>query len=476
MGTEDEAARACPLVRTGYAVHAPAALKRFLALLSFLAMLVTAAAQGCGDGSSPDAGPSDSGASDAANDQADLGDASPDAPASDAFVVAAHRGFPQVPNPAGHTMKSPRLVTITASNDAPSVDGTDTAASLQAFSDAVPTSAVWSAVASEYGVGTLSSAVHVTGPSMTGGFTVAQIQAYVGSVIAADAGPVAPDGNTIYLLYLPVGASYSETTDCGYHASYPNKATTMGDQIATGMRCPPNADQETQLGQLTRLASHEIVEAATDPKDEGYNLGQTTAVPWDASVWQGWVADMGHVELADLCEGTRTFEAADGGPDGGWELQRMWSNAAAAAGGDPCVPPYGEPYFQVSVPADWYAVAAGASVTIPIRGWSVEATKEWLIHARVATTNDTAVFGGIFDGGAVLTSEAGIATTGSCYKRFGMNNDTSASLQVTAPAGAAHGDYVVFSLRSFREKPPPSCYPPITEDDYHFWPVGIYVP
>jgi hypothetical protein len=59
--------------------------------------------------------------------------------------------------------------------------------------------------------------------------------------------------------------------------------------------------------------------------------------------------------------------------------------------------------------------------------------------------------------------------------RYGVNDGTAASLTITAPASAKSGDYVVYSVHSFREKPPPSCYPSIAEDDYHFWPVGVHV-
>src|SRR5580698_66636 len=102
-------------------------------------------------------------------------------------------------------MSSPRLVTIVASNDTPT-DGSDTAALMQAFGDALPGSAVWMAAASEYDLGTLSSVAHLTGPDLAaGGYTLAELQTYVQGAASADAGV----GNTIYLLYLPSGAYFS---------------------------------------------------------------------------------------------------------------------------------------------------------------------------------------------------------------------------------------------------------------------------
>ncbi len=454
-------------------------------------------ASACGTGSSPAQGTADSGvAVDATTDglttsPGSEGGASPDTGVADAavfdavapdapaaFVPAAHPPWPQIPDTSNQTMTAPTLVTIVASNDAPT-DGTDTVANLNAFGDAVPGSAVWGAMSSEYGLGVLTSALHLTGPAIATGaaYTTSQLQAYVSGVLSADGGSVAPpNGNTIYLLYLPNGATFAGRTDSGYHTAFPSSATSTGDQLALVTRFPPVRDQETQLGQLTRVASHEIVESATDPLGRGYHLPPTTATPYEAGVWNAWDPGSKAIEIGDLCEGTRTFEAADGGPDGGWEYQRMWSNAAAGQGGDPCAPPASDPYETVSAPQGWYPVSAGASVDIPLVGWSAAATSDWLVHTALSATPDASAFDGILDGGITLTTEAGVGSTPPCYTRFAMNNGVGGVLHVTAPAGAASGDYAIFTIDSFREKAPPSCYPPIAEDNVHFWPVGVYVP
>jgi hypothetical protein len=449
-------------------------------------VVIGASLQACGGGGSSPASAADSGAgADATGDtgvsaESGPGEASSEASsdsgaseaAGDGFVPAAHGPFPQVPNTHGKTMSSPKLVTIVASNDAPT-DGTDTAAGLHAFSDAIPSSAVWQAMSSEYHLGTLTSAVHITGPAMTASvYTTADLQAYVTSAIAGGAGP-APDGNTIYLVYLPDSATFAPVyaNFCGYHMPYPSSTTSTGDQVSAVHRCKPYT-KDTELGLLTLVASHEIVESATDPLDQGYNIGSASATPWDAGIWQGWY--QGHVELGDLCEGTRFYEVADGGPEGGFEYQRMWSNAAAAKGGDPCAPPYDEPYYSVATPMGWYPVTAGGSVTIPVTGWSAGPTGDWLVKAVFSSTNDTAVLGGITDSGVHLTSDAAIESPAGCIARYGLNNGTGAQLQVTAPAAAKSGDFVVLKLYTFRETS--GCYPPLTGDDYHFVPVGVYVP
>ena len=402
------------------------------------------------------------------------GDTLNDLAVNDAFAVATHPLLPIVPNTMHTLLHDPVIVTIVAANDTPA-DGTDTAAALNAFSDAVPTTSTWAAMSSEYELGTLSSIAHVTGPAIDAGtISTTDIRAYVANAIAGDAGP-APNGNTIYLLYLPAGVSFTspQSVDDGYHTAYDHLGATP-DQIAAVLRGIPYYG-ETQLGQMTRVASHEIVEAATDPLDEGYNLGKASATPWDASVWQSWVGN-GHVELGDLCEGARIFEPLDGGPDGGWELQREWSNAAAARGGDPCVPPTGATYYSAATSAAWYSAGAGETVAIPVVGWSDAQTTDWLISPHLSATNDLAAFGGILDGGVATTSSLGAGTVGSCRVRDALNNGETASVSVTVPSNAMHGDYVVFRLELYREVPPLSCYPAPDGDEYHFVPVGVFVP
>jgi hypothetical protein len=407
----------------------------------------------------------------------DAGDVS--TPSRDAGIVDAARPrdgssaaspppFPEVPS-GGKTLSSPRLVTIVASNDVPS-DGTDTVTSLQAFSDFLPSSQVWAAVSSEYGLGALSSASHLTGPAISAGsYTLDQVAAYVAGVVANDAGS-STDGSTVYVVYLPTGGSLAEGY-CATHSAYPI-ATSIGDEVVAIARCAPVAQSETQLGELTRGATSAIIDSITDPLGDGYMLAAPPAKPWTASPWLA----SGNVYLGSMCGGTRIFESSVGGPSGGWELSRIWSNAAAAKGGDPCVPAHDDPYYTVTTPQGWYSVQPGGTVKIPVTGWSEAATSNWLLSPyHVAETNDPTTLDGVADGGIQATSEAGAGTTGDCFVRAALNDGTSGTVDVTVPATAQSGDYIVVGLHSFREDPT-TCEPPLTEDLYHFWPVGVYVP
>jgi hypothetical protein len=114
-------------------------------------------------------------------------------------------------------------------------------------------------------------------------------------------------------------------------------------------------------------------------------------------------------------------------------------------------------------------------VTIPVQGWSAALTTDWLLYPHVSQVTSSGAFDDVLDSGSVVvTSEAGIGTLASCYQRWAMNNGTGGSVQVTASASAVSGDYLVFRMDSFREDS--TCYQPVTQDDFHFWPVGVYVP
>jgi hypothetical protein len=379
----------------------------------------------------------------------------------------ARRPFPQVPNTSGVTLGSPTLVTIVASNDA-------LLTTLPSFSDALPSSQLWALTSAEYGLGSIASVVHIVGPALSGAQTTAMLASYVTQAIAADAGPAA-NGKTIYLVYLPDGATFAapNTADCGYHGSYPI-GSTLGDQITAVQRCAPDPGGETQLGQLTRDATHQIVESATDPLEKGYNLGALPATPWTGTVWQS-LEQAGYVELGDLCEGTREFELQDGGPAGGWEYQRIWSNAAALDGGaSPCVPQPTTPYFSSTVPMDWYALSDGGTLAIPVGGWSDGTTSEWRVRLDLEYAAGTGALAAIETDSGVITTSLGPQHVVGCLDRSGMNDGVEGSIAVSTPVGVASGDYAVFKVFNYHIGS--NCDSPLTEDNEHFWPVGVYVP
>ena len=79
--------------------------------------------------------------------------------------------------------------------------------------------------------------------------------------------------------------------------------------------------------------------------------------------------------MADLCDETTV--------QGGYGLPTIWSNSAAAKGGDPCVPAIGLPYISVDPSPRHVTIPAraGASVDVTLTGWSTALVGDWLIRA-----------------------------------------------------------------------------------------------
>jgi hypothetical protein len=372
----------------------------------------------------------------------------PDAAAPDTgiFTPNPHPPFPKLMDQGSGVLTSMKLVTVVASNDA-------LAQSEIAFDRALLLSHWWPTVSREYGVTSSTMAFDVIGPPITSDPTGTQMEAYIRSAIHGHP-ELQPDGNTVYMLYLPenvVALNDSLTppqpnTRCqffgGYHTSFGNGPDNWG----VAQHCTPGLSADAALAEMTLTSSHEIVESATDP-EFGYSITTSDPEQWTASVWGA--AQPGAVEDADLCTGTQIQE-------GQYWYQRIWSNAAALAGGDPCVPPLSGPYYSVSTPEGWYPMSPGETIHIAVSGWSTAPLGNWAID--VSLDNGTnAVFSTTLT--ASVTSPSGHPV---------INNGGSATLTVTAPAnGQSQSDWSVFEIDSFGDH--------VGADQYHFWNVGVYI-
>jgi len=337
---------------------------------------------------------------------------------------------------------------ITASGD-PLAPG------LAKFCSSLVTSQYWSRVTTEYGLGAPRSCSHVVGAAMAAGtVNYAQMHQYIASSIGA----AQPDGATMYLLILPPGVQFAGANNCsfsGYHGKY----GMLGDAWGVVMRC--QYDFASMLESLTIVGSHEIVEAATDP-DVATGWGQypTAAQPWTQSAWLPYGGGYA-VENADYCISTRVIED-------GVAYQRVLSNVAAAAGDDPCVPALAVPYYNVTVPEDWYAVAPGSTVDIPITGWSNAPAEMWQISAAAAesSTPPPAVMSRSIEGQDVTIGDV---------TYHAMTAGQTSIMHVTMNTTAQSGTWRVFWLYSFRVDS--TGADGIAGDDHdHLWRVGVYVP
>jgi len=151
------------------------------------------------------------------------------------------------------------------------------------------------------------------------------------------------DANTVYAFFYPEGSIGDDgfgdkcCTDLdGYHSDV---VVGGGIDVAYSVvcTCPGFDPGGTDLDQITVAASHELVEAATDPTFTNPGYAQTDD---DHAIWT--VATDG--EAADLCQYADTWLWHPA--DMKYGVQRSYSTAAAAMGHDPCVGDPSEPYYQ----------------------------------------------------------------------------------------------------------------------------------
>jgi hypothetical protein len=352
-------------------------------------------------------------------------------------------------NEGGHILSPLRLVVVVAANDV-------LRDSLFAFAKALPTSQWWPQVATPFGVSPTATAFTVTGPPIAAGtqMTFADVNAYV-QAAAVDSAGYAADGRTTFLIFLPTGVSCVSAGSCALYSAFhrPFGTSTGGqfDAIAVVIR------GQGGMEAMTLAASHEIIESATDPEENAWKL-ESPFHPWTGSPWG--LDDGGNFEEnGDMCEGTRIL-------DGGFYYQRVFSNQAAALGGDPCVPAIPTPYFNVTTNG-WYSTTTG-EVSIPITGWSVGAAAEWVLTVGSGPKTPS-----LPSPTLSFSCPDTLLLNGGRY--CGISNGKTATLHVVLPPGAGSQSFFSFRLFSFHMDASGQIGAP-GEDYSHRWIFGVYVP
>ncbi|HEX9100831.1 MAG TPA: hypothetical protein VF997_01440, partial [Polyangia bacterium] len=145
----------------------------------------------------------------------------------------------------------------------------------------------------------------------------ADLQPWISALI--DAGKIpAPDANTLYFVHLPGSAQVSSgaggttcTDNCAYHFFYQKGAQQVRFAVIPDQNsgtCSTNSACPIQLAafdRLTIVASHELVEAVTDPAGTGW-IDQSQSCG----------------EIGDICVGQP-------GKAAGYTVQLEWSNKNA---------------------------------------------------------------------------------------------------------------------------------------------------
>jgi hypothetical protein len=380
-------------------------------------------------------------------------DGGPDTPPDTPPGEVPHRGLPQIGYHGGHVLSSMRLVVITAPAD-PLAD------QLFAACDALVAGNYWSTVTSEWGLGPTRGCVHVTGAAIAAPAVLAdaQMTQYIANAIAASSTPIDPDGQTMYLLYLPPRVGFAGNGNCGF-SGYHEPYGTLGDGWGVVMRC--QFDFSSILESLTVVGSHEILEAATDPDDAtGWGLAASPGQVWDSTAWQPYSGQDFLVEVGDFCNNTHTLE-------GGFYFQRQFSNAAAARGDDPCVPALTVPYYNVTIAQDWYPIQPGQAMSIPMTGWANGDTAAWQVFVGAAEQSTPPPPTTIAVSGPTIT------IAGNTYNA--MTVGQTETIEVTMGANAASGSWQTFTVYSFRCDP--AGRDGLDGDDHdHMWRFGVYVP
>lgn len=367
-------------------------------------------------------------------DDALVGDAG-----SDGFVPAPHDRLPQLPDQGGPRLHHPQVVTVTFAGDARN-------ATFEPFAQWIVGSNWLAAVGAEYGVGAgaVAGAVQLKDPA-----PMTTVSADIETLLAGGVQngtiprPAGGLGDALYMIYFPATTSITATfvdgitkQSCVDFGAYHGEVHQGGLDFAYAAM----PDCNEGIDGIESAASHEFIEAATD------------AFPITAPAFQlrvdrnsAWFSAFGfEVEAGDLCEvPAQTVREA------GFVAQRSWSNAAAAAGADPCVPADPTVAYYATTAADAVQhVAPGGTVEYTLHAFSSAPTLDWRLS--------TQVFGPFF-----TTPPFKPTTTFSSRL---VNNGATVTMNVAIPSSAAPGSITIFLVSDH------------TQQDYHTWPLYLTVP
>jgi hypothetical protein len=269
---------------------------------------------------------------------------------------AAHPPLPQLVNSTnGPVLTAPNVYLVV-------YPGYPFEAGLGTFATKMTTASFWGTTTQEYGVGPLTyvKTIELTGQTPPGTIASTDVQNFVATEIQNGTFPADPQG--IYTIYYPstttitqpnpvsslLGTIQSCTAFGGYHD---NVSVAIDGGTPTPYAYAVIATCDTQLDTLTSVTSHEWVEASTDPQLTSTGTFTLTGGPHAAYFLPdqdhlAW-ALMGGGEAGDLCE-PEAASAYITPTDVGNAVQRTWSDKAAQASHDPCVPEIAGSFFAAA--------------------------------------------------------------------------------------------------------------------------------
>jgi hypothetical protein len=260
------------------------------------------------------------------------------------FTPAPAAPLPLMPMNGAGLISKVNLVTVTFSDSADDPE-------VNAIGEDLVTSEWYLTIAKDYG---LSAGTHqhvrLPLPSPDLVYDAADVL----RVVAAGHLPSHGDGQDLYMFFFTPHTAYlaSQAEAGGWHSTV----------MAGTLRVPYAIIKPSCSGSAGAafVAAHELIEAATDSGN-------------------GDRFDFSQSEVGDLCDGRYTSTA-------GYVLPTIWSNVAAAAGADPCIPASGAPFFDVGVaPGGPQVIAPGSSLTLTVTGWSTAPVGDWRVGGATTT-------------------------------------------------------------------------------------------
>jgi hypothetical protein len=289
--------------------------------------------------------------------------------------------LPRIEYRGGPFLRSPAITTVTFTGDDPA-----RVARLERFGEQVAQSDWWRAVTDSYcakpadciGLGKAARSVRLD-KALPRRVRDVDVEALLEA--EALSGTLSTlDGHALVIAYLPAGVVMSDAFSPRYCDAGPRafhrllRAADISIPFAVIPRCGDEAE-------TTITASHEILEATTnpDPNKPGFRLPAGSATVAFAGLG---------AEPADPCNlinRDRPRAAV-----GRFAVQRAWSNRAAAAGTDPCVPARPERPYLALIPRTPIVrlSSPGARTSIVLDGVSDRPVERWTVSVRDLTAED----------------------------------------------------------------------------------------
>jgi hypothetical protein len=309
---------------------------------------------------------------------------------------------------------------------------------LEDFAQKAAASTYWASTTQEYGVGPLSysSALELKGQTAPATISNTEIQTWVQTQIQQGTFGT-PDPQTIYTIFYPqtttvtrpnpVSTLLPALQSCvafgGYHD---NVQVSFGDGGAAqtfAFAVMPTCG--TDVNSLTAVASHEWVEASTDPFYASGGAFFLTGGPQAAYYSQDpdhLVWDLlGGGEAGDQCEaeGSAIYVTP---PDIGYMVQRTWSNLSAQGSHDPCVPAIGGAFFDAApVLSETVTVSSSITGDFTSKGITIPVGQSKTIEVDLFSDGDT--------GGPWQVSAADLLST--YYGSYGLPTSLSFAWDAT---------------------------------------------